>query len=158
MDLGATSLVDDLAQIVQPDSATRKHFNSPARTVNELLDERQGFRRAVLMAAGQHAGYAETDELFQCSKRIRGDIKGTVEYSLVVADEFTKAFTSLQVHRAACCENAEDDAISAVLNGEPGIAYHDGKLGVGVAEAAFARAEHNHDRYLQPCFGFSDSP
>ena len=104
------------------------------------------FAGCSLLPAGKHSGEAKVNEFVESAHGFAQDVERAMEDCLLAAGEFEHLAATRGIDGAIRMQNAEDDAISSVLQQQCGVAPHNGEVLGGIAEASGARTNHRHYR------------
>ena len=156
VDLAAPSDAEDFGDCIGLDATAGHDLDAVAGVLDEPTNEVEAFGDRVLLAAGEDAGKAEVDELFEGAERVGRDVDGAVKDGLAPAGDVAQDAVALDVDSAVGIEDAEDDAVSSGFEHGASVVLHGRELGFGVAEASAAGAHHGGDGDLEAPPGLND--
>lgn len=142
----AARLTHKLNNILTSDSARRQNLNPPCHLPDECGDLSCSRQGRAFLPARHYPANAKVDQLFDCLRSIRSQIKRPMENDGMRSGETHNLTATSSIDGCVFVEHAKNDAIGSAAESQLEITTQHSKFRGSIAKRARTRAEHDEKR------------
>jgi len=152
VDLIARSAGNHVSNCEAIDASGGYYLDTLGSSTDQFGDHLHTVVCGLLLAAGHDTMKFNFNQLVQRIERIRRNVEGTMKNRLAITSLLQQFAATVHIHSAISSQDAEDDPISPVLQGNVCVTLHYLEVGVTVSETAGSWSDHDHHRQRNGSF------